>query len=88
MDFEVTNRIQAGRHERSEARQTGMGIRNDRCTRGLGTLELQVPKLRQGGVISSFWNRATRGTGTDGGHPEAWIGGMSTQSRDWFKRSA
>ena len=31
MDFEV-NGIQAGRHERSEARQTlRMGIRNDRC---------------------------------------------------------
>lgn len=55
MDFEVSNRIQAGRHERTADRQT---YRNGHRARPLhtrlGTLELKVPKLRQGTYFPAF----------------------------------
>ena len=59
MDFEVTNGIQAGRHERSEARQTpGMGIGNDRCTRGWARWSCRYRSCGKGVIFRHFWNRA------------------------------
>ena len=69
MDFEVTSRIQAGRHERSEARQTGMGIGNDRCTRGWARWSCRYRSCGKGVIFRHFGTAPTRGTGTDGGHP-------------------
>lgn len=55
MEFEVSNQIQAGRHERTEGRQTYRnGHRERPLHTRLGTLELKVPKLRQGTYFSSF----------------------------------
>ncbi len=47
MEFEVANRIGAERHERNSDRQTYRnGYRERPLHTRLGTLELQVPKLR------------------------------------------
>ena len=55
MEFEVSNRIGADRHERAEQRQTYRnGYRERPLHTRLGTLELQVPKLRQGSYFPSF----------------------------------
>ena len=49
MEFEVASRIGAERHERNSERQTYRnGYRERPLHTRLGTLELQVPKLRQG----------------------------------------
>ncbi len=49
MEADVDGRAGAGRHERADGRTTGRHGHRDRCvdTR-LGTLNLKVPKLRQG----------------------------------------
>ena len=53
MEFEVVNRIGARRHERNSDRQTYRnGYRERPLHTRLGTLELPVPKLRQG---KSYW---------------------------------
>ena len=84
MDFEVTNGIQAGRHERSEARQTYRnGYRERPLHTRLGTLELQVPKLRQGSYFPSFLEpRRLAERALTAVIQEAWIGGMSTRKVD------
>ena len=84
MDFEVTNRIQAGRHERSEARQTYRnGYRERPLHTRLGTLELKVPKLRQGSYFPSFLEpRRLTEQALTAVIQEAWIGGMSTRKVD------
>jgi transposase-like protein len=55
MEAEVTQKIGAEPHERTEER-TGYrnGHRERRCDSRLGTLSLKVPKVREGGYVPSF----------------------------------
>jgi len=49
MEFEVDGLIGAGRHERSDERTTYRnGHRERQLETRLGTLDLKIPKLRQG----------------------------------------
>jgi transposase-like protein len=55
MEAEVTTKVGAEAHERSEQRTTHRnGYRDRRWDTRLGTLQLQVPKLREGGYVPSF----------------------------------
>ena len=55
MEAEVTEKIGAEPHERSEERTTHRnGHRDRRWDTRLGTLTLKVPKLREGGYVPSF----------------------------------
>jgi len=55
MEAEVTAKVGAEPHERSEERATHRnGYRPRRWDTRLGTLELQVPKIREGGYVPSF----------------------------------
>ncbi len=55
MNYEVSNQIGAGRHERSDERQTYWnGYRERILNSRLGTLNLQVPKVRTGTCFPSF----------------------------------
>ena len=55
MEFEVDGLIGAGRHERSEARTTYRnGHRARPLETRLGTLDLKIPKLRQGTYFPAF----------------------------------
>jgi transposase-like protein len=55
MDLEVGQRVGAGRHERTDARQTYRnGYRERPFDTRVGTLDLEVPKLRQGSYFPSF----------------------------------
>lgn len=55
MEAEVTAKVGAEAHERSQERTTHRnGHRERRWDTRLGTLKLQVPKLREGGYVPSF----------------------------------
>jgi transposase-like protein len=55
MEAEVTAKIGAEPHERSAARTTHRnGHRDRRWDTRLGTLQRQVPKVREGGYVPSF----------------------------------
>jgi putative transposase len=55
MEAEVTAKVGAEVHERSEQRITQRnGYRDRRWDTRLGTLQLQVPKVREGGYVPSF----------------------------------
>jgi transposase-like protein len=55
MEAEVAQKVGAEPHERSEGRTTHRnGYRPRRWDTRLGTLELQVPKVREGGYVPSF----------------------------------
>jgi putative transposase len=55
MEAEVTAKIGAEAHQRSEERTTHRnGYRERRWDTRLGTLHLQVPKVREGGYVPSF----------------------------------
>src|SRR5580704_11417885 len=55
MEAEVTAKVGAEPHERSDARVTHRnGHRERRWDTRLGTLQLQVPKVREGGYVPSF----------------------------------
>lgn len=84
MEFEVSNRIQAGRHERTEERQTYRnGYRERTLHTRLGTLDLKVPKLREGSYFPSFLEpRRLTEQALTAVIQEAWIGGMSTRKVD------
>ncbi len=84
MEFEVANRIGAERHERNSDRQTYRnGYRERPLHTRLGTLELQVPKLRQGSYFPSFLEpRRLAERALTAVIQEAWIGGMSTRKVD------
>ena len=59
MEAEVANKVGAEAHERSEQRSTHRnGYRDRRWDTRLGTLQLQVPKVREGGYIPSFIERS------------------------------
>ena len=55
MEAEVTSKVGAEAHERSEQRITHRnGYRERRWDTRLGTMRLQVPKVREGGYVPSF----------------------------------
>jgi len=84
MDFEVSNRIQARRHERTDDRQTYRnGYRERSLHTRLDTLELKVPKLRQGTYFPTFLEpRRLTEQALVTVIQEAWIGGLSTRKVD------
>jgi putative transposase len=55
MEAEVANQVGAEAHERTEQRTTHRnGYRERRWDTRLGTMQLQVPKVREGGYVPSF----------------------------------
>ena len=60
MEAEVTAKVGAAVHQRSEERTTHRnGHRERRWDTRLGTLRLQVPKLREGGYVPSLSSTAS-----------------------------
>ena len=84
MDLEVAERIGAGRHERSEGRTTQRnGYRERRLETRLGTLELEIPKLRNGSYFPSFLEpRRLSERALVAVIQQAWVGGVSTRKMD------
>ncbi len=84
MKFEVTNRLSGSKQERADQRE---GYRNGYRERPLhtrlGTLDVRVPKLRQGTYFPNFLEprRLTKKALT-AVIQEAWIGGMSSRKVD------
>lgn len=74
----------AGRHERAEGRTTWRnGYRERAFDTRLGTLNLKVPKLRQGSYFPGFLEaRKTSEKALVAVIQEAWIGGVSTRRVD------
>jgi putative transposase len=84
METDAEGLIGAGRHERSVERQTYRNGYRDRAydTR-LGTLQLRIPKLRQGTYFPPFLEpRKTTEKALVSVIQEAWIGGVSTRRVD------
>jgi putative transposase len=84
MEADVEGLIGAGRHERSPERLTWRNGYRDRAfhTR-LGTLQLRVPKLRQGSYFPPFLEpRKVSEKALVAVIQEAWIGGVSTRRVD------
>lgn len=84
MDFEVSNQIGAGLHERNVERVAYRnGYRERELNTRLGTLDLQIPKLRQGVYFPSFLEpRKLSEKAIAAVVQEAWIGGVSTRKVD------
>ena len=84
MEFEVTNRIGADKHERAESRATYRnGYRERPLHTRLGTLDLRVPKLRHGTYFPAFLEpRRLTEQALTAVIQEAWIGGVSTRKVD------
>lgn len=84
MEFEVDGLIGAGRHERSDDRTTYRnGYRDRQLETRLGTLDLKIPKLRQGTYFPAFLEpRKTAEKALTAVIQEAWIQGVSTRKVD------
>jgi putative transposase len=84
MEFEVEERVGAAKHERSESRVTQRnGYRDRTLETRLGTLELKIPKLRQGSYFPGFLEpRRTTERALVAVIQEAWIQGISTRKVD------
>ena len=84
MEADVEGLIGAGRHERSGERTTWRnGYRERALDTRLGTLNLRVPKLRQGSYFPGFLEaRKTSEQALVAVIQEAWIGGVSTRRVD------
>ena len=84
MEADVDGLIGAGRHERSGERTTWRnGYRERALDTRLGTLNLKVPKLRQGSYFPGFLEaRKTSEQALVAVIQEAWIGGVSTRRVD------
>ena len=84
MESDVDGLIGAGRHERSGERTTWRnGYRERALDTRLGTLNLRVPKLRQGSYFPGFLEaRKTSEQALVAVIQEAWIGGVSTRRVD------
>ncbi len=76
--------IGAGRHERTAERATYRnGYRDRTLDTRLGSLQLRIPKLRQGSYFPAFLEpRKTSEKALVAVIQEAWIGGVSTQRVD------
>ena len=83
MKFEVTNRLSGSKQERADQRE---GYRNDYRERPLhtrlGTLDVRVPKLRQGTFSNFLEPRRLTKKALTAVIQEAWIGGMSSRKVD------
>ena len=84
MEADVDGVIGAGRHERNDER---LNYRNGHLDRSLdtrlGTLQLRIPKLRQGSYFPPFLEaRKTSEKALVAVIQEAWIGGVSTRRVD------
>jgi len=84
MEADVDGVIGAGRHERVEGRTTYRnGYRDRNLDTRLGTLNLRVPKLRQGSYFPGFLEpRRTSEKALVAVIQEAWINGVSTRRVD------
>ena len=84
METDVEGVVGAGRHERTADRTTHRnGYRDRPLDTRLGTLNLRVPKLRQGSYFPSFLEpRRTSEKALVAVIQEAWIGGVSTRRVD------
>jgi len=84
METDVEGLIGAGRHERTAERATYRnGYRDRTLDTRLGSLQLRIPKLRQGSYFPSFLEpRKTSEKALVAVIQEAWIGGVSTRRVD------
>jgi transposase-like protein len=84
MEADVEGMIGAGRHERSAARTTTRnGYRDRTLDTRLGSLQLRIPKLRQGSYFPPFLEpRRTTEKALVAVIQEAWISGVSTRRVD------
>lgn len=84
IEAEVTARIGAGRYERNPERVTRRnGTREKKLATGSGTLELQIPKLREGSFFPSLLEPRRRvDQALWSVIAQAWIGGVSTRRVD------
>jgi putative transposase len=84
MAADVEGLIGAGRHERTAERQTYRnGYRERALDTRLGSLQLRIPKLRQGAYFPPFLEpRKTSEKALVAVIQEAWIGGVSTRRVD------
>src|SRR3712207_4436256 len=84
MQADVDGQIGAGRHERSAERLTWRnGYRDRSFDTRLGTLQLRIPKLRQGSYFPPFLEaRKTSEKALAAVIQEAWVGGVSTRRVD------
>ena len=84
MDTDVEGLIGAGGHERTAERATYRnGYRDRTLDTRLGSLQLRIPKLRQGSYFPPFLEpRKTSEKALVAVIQEAWIGGVSTRRVD------
>jgi putative transposase len=84
MEPDVEGLIGAGRHQRSADRLNyRTGYRERSLDTGLGSLQLRIPKLRQGSYFPPFLEpRKTAEKALVTVIQEAWIGGVSTRRVD------
>jgi putative transposase len=84
MEADVEGVIGAGRHERTLSRETYRnGYRDRALDTRLGTLQLRIPKLRQGSYFPPFLEpRKTSEKALVAVIQEAWVGGVSTRKVD------
>src|SRR3712207_3485414 len=84
MEVDVEGLVGAGRHERSPERLNWRnGYRERTLDTRLGSLQLRVPKLRQGSYFPQFLEpRKTAERALVAVIQEAWIGGVSTRRVD------
>ena len=84
METDVEGLIGAGRHERTGERTTYRnGYRDRSLDTRLGSLQLRIPKLRQGSYFPPFLEpRKTSEKALVAVIQEAWVGGVSTRRVD------
>ena len=84
METDVDGLIGAGRHERTPERSTYRnGYRDRTLDTRLGSLQLRIPKLRQGSYFPPFLEpRKISEKALVAVIQEAWIGGVSTRRVD------
>src|SRR5487761_1540712 len=84
METDVDGLIGAGRHERTVDRSTYRnGYRDRTLDTRLGSLQLRIPKLRQGSYFPPFLEpRTTSEKALVAVIQEAWVGGVSTRRVD------
>ncbi|NJD85410.1 IS256 family transposase, partial [Candidatus Erwinia dacicola] len=89
MEADVIQRINAEPHERSDERETYRnGYRDRQYPTRLGTLDLRIPKLREGSYFPSFLEaRRLSEKALNAVIQEAWINGVSTRKVDALVQS-
>ena len=89
MEADVTQRINAEPHERSEKRETYRnGYRDRQYNTRPGTLDLRIPKLLEGSYFPPFLEaRRLSEKALNAVIQEAWINGVSTRKVDALVQS-